>query len=90
MSYQQRYNHRLELFALFIREIAQMDKELARLAMEWSISLGILLLIFNGQVTSTAGIPAVTVIMSIDFARLYAIYKGVKTGQLDVSEVDNP
>ena len=66
-----------------------MDKELARLATEWSISLGILLLIFNGQVTSTAGIPAVTIIMSIDFARLYAIYKGVKTGRIDMPEADD-
>jgi len=78
MSVKTRHQERLELFAVFLQEFTAMPDELYRTLAEWSLSIGILVLIFNGQVGGTVGVSGITVLMSVDFARLYSIYKRVE------------
>jgi len=89
MSVKTRHTERLEFLAVFIQQLAQMDKEMARMALEWSLCVGILFLVYEGDVGATAGMLPVTIIMGIDLARVYEIYKGVKTGRLNVTEADD-
>jgi len=78
-----RHQQRLELFAAFLNELLSMPQHAYRTLAEWSLSVGILLLIFEGQVGGTVGVMGITVLMSVDFARLYSIYKRVELGQAE-------
>jgi len=83
MSVKTRHQERLKLFALFIHQLTCMPDHLYRTLAEWSLSVGILLLIFEGQINGTVGVVGITFLMSVDVARLYTIYKKVQTGQLE-------
>ena len=89
MNVRTRHQERLELFAVFLNELSRMDDELYRTAAEWTISVGILYLIFEGQIGGTVGVAGITFLMSVDFARLYGIYKQVETDQLDSNYTDD-
>jgi hypothetical protein len=82
MSVKTRHQERLELFAVFINELATMPTELYRTLAEWTLSVGILFLILEGQIGGTVGVAGVTMLMSVDVARLYTIYKKVQVGKL--------
>jgi len=79
MSIKTRQQERLEILTVIFRELAQMDRELAQLASDWSISFGILYLMFNGVIPGAIGTPCIMVITSIDFMRLWEIYLNLKT-----------
>jgi hypothetical protein len=65
-----------------------MPDELYRTLGEWSLSVGILYLIFQGEIGGTVGVMGITILMSVDVARLYTIYKRIETGK-DVSTFSN-
>jgi hypothetical protein len=83
MTIKTRHEERLELFAVFLDELLAMPQHAYRTLAEWSLSVGILALIFEGQVGGTVGVMGVTLLMSVDFARLYSIYKKVELGEAD-------
>jgi len=79
MTIKTRQQERLEILSVILRELAQMDRELAQLASDWTISFGLLYLMFQGVVPGTIGAPCIMVITSIDFMRLWEIYLDLKT-----------
>lgn len=83
-----RNQQRLHLLALFIRELLSMPDETIRTLAEWSVSVGILLLIFEEQMSGTVGAMAVTFIMTVDVVRAYRIYKQAQLGQVDALTSD--
>ena len=86
MAVKTRHQERLEIFAVFLNELTAMPDELYRTVAEWSLSVGILFLIFEGQIGGTVGVAGITFLMSVDFARLYSIYKQVEIGNQNLSE----
>jgi len=74
-----RSQQRFGILVAIVRELARMDKELAQLVSDWTLSAGILYLIYMGIADSTIGLATVMVITSIDIARLWEIYIEMKT-----------
>lgn len=78
MSVQRRQEQRLELLSRFIQELAAMDKDLLALILEFILCISILYLTFQGKAPAFLSIPSVTIIMSIDFARVFEAYNRAK------------
>ena len=55
-----------------------MDKELTGMLLDFLISIGILYLIFEGQIPGSYGITGVTVIMAFDMSKAVEAYKRVQ------------
>jgi len=89
MAVRTRHQERLEIFAVFLNELTAMPDDLYRTIAEWTISVGILLLIFEGQIDGTVGVMGITILMSVDLARLYSIYKKVEVGNQSLTESDS-
>jgi hypothetical protein len=84
MSVKTRHQERVEYFAVFLRALLDMDKELAVLFCQWSIAGAMLVLAYQGKMSGGLAGGYSTIIIGIDVVRLFALFRDMKqSGELD-------
>lgn len=73
---------RLHLISLFLTELARMEDNTVTLVARWSVCAGGLALVYMGKAQSTPVVIMCTVILGINFARMYQVYVRMKSNDV--------